>query len=136
MKNYRELLLYSTYDDRFNYLKTGSKIGKETFAQYRYYNQEFYRSIIWQEIRHKVILRDNGCDMGLEGYEINGPIIIHHIEPITIDDILNQTSRLLDLDNLVCVSDLTHKGIHYGFDSKVYNQNIIRVPGDTCPWKE
>lgn len=136
MKSYSELLGYSTFDERFEYLRTYSKIGDETFANYRYYNQQFYKSVIWKEIRRKVIIRDNGCDMGLPGYEIAGPIFIHHINPITIDDILEQTDRLLNLDNLVCVSELTHKGIHYGTNPMLYNRQIFREPGDTCPWKE
>lgn len=134
-KRYSELILLQTFKERFEYLKLNGKVGEDTFGWDRYLNQTFYRSAKWRHIRDQVIVRDNGCDMGLEGYPIYGKILIHHINPITADDISHSDEEvLIDLDNLVCVSLATHNAIHYGDESLIPQDPIVRKPGDTCPW--
>lgn len=134
MKTYSELKSLKTYDERLRYLQTYSRIGEETFGHDRYINQEFYTSDLWKGIRNKIILRDEGCDLGLNGYDILDRVIIHHLNPITIDDILNLTPQAIDPEYLVCVSLDTHNAIHYG--STVAPSFIERRPNDTCPWKQ
>lgn len=134
-KRYSELILLQTFKERFEYLKLNGKVGEDTFGWDRYLNQTFYRSAKWRHIRDQVIVRDNGCDMGLEGYPIYGKILIHHINPITADDISHSDEEvLIDLDNLVCVSLATHNAIHYGDESLIPQDPVVRKPGDTCPW--
>lgn len=134
-KRYSELILLPTFKERFEYLKLDGKVGEDTFGWDRYLNQTFYRSAQWRHIRDQVIVRDNGCDMGLEGYPIHGKILIHHINPITADDISHSDEEvLIDLDNLVCVSLATHNAIHYGDESLIPQDPVVRKPGDTCPW--
>lgn len=134
-KRYSELILLPTFKERYEYLKLNGKVGEDTFGWDRYLNQTFYRSAKWRHIRDQVIVRDNGCDMGLEGYPIYGKILIHHINPITADDISHSDEEvLIDLDNLVCVSLATHNAIHYGDESLIPQDPIVRKPGDTCPW--
>lgn len=134
-KRYSELILLPTFKERFEYLKLDGKVGEDTFGWDRYLNQTFYRSAKWRHIRDQVIVRDNGCDMGLEGYPIYGKILIHHINPITADDISHSDEEvLIDLDNLVCVSLATHNAIHYGDESLIPQDPVVRKPGDTCPW--
>ena len=134
-KRYTELILLLTFKERFEYLKLNGKVGEDTFGWDRYLNQTFYRSAKWRHIRDQVIVRDNGCDMGLEGYPIYGKILIHHINPITADDISHSDEEvLIDLDNLVCVSLATHNAIHYGDESLIPQDPVVRKPGDTCPW--
>lgn len=133
--NYRELSQLKTFKERFEYLKLNAIVGEATFGFDRWLNQRFYTSKLWRDVRNKVILRDNGCDLGIEGYEIRDKIIIHHLNPITVEDItLYHEDVLLDLDNLICVSDRTHHAIHYG-DEKLLPQTLTeRRSGDTCPW--
>lgn len=134
-KRYSELILLPTFKERFEYLKLNGKVGEDTFGWDRYLNQTFYRSAKWRHARDLVIVRDNGCDMGLEGYPIYGKILIHHINPITADDISHSDEEvLIDLDNLVCVSLATHNAIHYGDESLLPQDPVARKPGDTCPW--
>ena len=137
MKSYTELITLPTIDQRFEYLKCPGVVGEDTFGGYRYLNQRFYTSPEWKQFRRYIILRDNGCDMAFPGEEIGGKIIIHHLNPITIDDIIKRSPRVLDPDNAVCVSELTHKMIHYG-EAENYlkaTQFTPRSPNDTCPWK-
>lgn len=127
-----------TFDERFRYLMTRSRIGEETFGIERRLNQTLYHSYEWtHDVRDKVILRDYGCDMGLKDCPITGLIIIHHINPLTAEDIIHQRyEKLYGLDNLVCVSDSTHKAIHYGDESYILTKEpIVRRANDTCPWK-
>lgn len=135
-KCYSELIKIDNYYDRFEYLKLGGKVGFETFGFDRWINQVFYRSPEWKRFRNKIIVRDNACDMGVIGYDIIERLIVHHINPITKEDIVNRSSKLFDPENTICVADMTHKAIHYG-DVKLLPQPIIiRTKNDTCPWKK
>ena len=137
MKTYGELIALPTFEERFNYLKLDSQVAKETFGVERYLNQRFYqKSPEWRRVRRAVIIRDMGRDMALEGYDIHGKIIIHHINPIEPEDIYTLSKRLMDMDNLVCVKPSTHNAIHYG-DETILRTNVVveRKPNDTCPWK-
>lgn len=135
-KLYSELIKIENFVDRYKYLKIGGAVGAMTFGSDRYLNQIFYNSKEWQDFRHKIIIRDEGCDLAHQEHEITHKILIHHLNPITKEDILNRTSKLFDPENVVCVSLRTHNAIHYGDDSilEVYNLTI-RKPNDTIPWK-
>jgi hypothetical protein len=135
IKTYSELITLSTFEDRFEYLNLKGRIGEETFGFDRYLNQIFYRSQKWKTIRNYVILRDNGCDLGLEGYEIYGKIIIHHMNPITIKDIERDSDFLLNPEFLICTTHNTHNAIHYGDKSLLMTGPIVRTKNDTCPWR-
>lgn len=137
IKTYSELIRLRTFEERYEYLKTPGKVGEETFGFDRYLNQTFYKSKEWSRIRRTVIARDLGCDLAVEGMDIFGTIIVHHMNPISIDDLLNQTPYLLDPEFLVCTSDNTHKAIHYS-DKKLLTRNTFseRKPNDTCPWRQ
>lgn len=136
IKTYSELITLSTFEDRFEYLNLKGRIGEETFGFDRYFNQLFYKSQKWKSIRDYVILRDNGCDLGLEGYEIYGKIIIHHMNPITIKDIERESDFLLNPEFLICTTHNTHNAIHYGDRSILMTGPIVRTPNDTCPWRQ
>lgn len=135
-KSYAELVRLASYEDRYNYLKTSCSVGDSTFGFDRYLNQRFYKSKDWEKTRDAVIIRDGGCDMGLSDYPISGEYLVHHINPLTIDDINNGSDSLLDLNNLVLVSKKTHNAIHFGDDTIVKEKKVTdRAPNDTCPWK-
>ena len=135
-KRYSELQQLNTFEERFKYTKLEGQVGQDTFGFDRYMNQQFYRSKEWKDIRDKVIIRDNACDLGMPGHEIRGRIYIHHLNPLTPKDIEQSTDLLFDLDNLICVSQETHNAIHYGDDSILNKNKIVeRTPKDTCPWK-
>lgn len=133
VRTYDELMSLRTFDERYDYLKLNGKVSDLTFGFDRYMNQVFYKSPIWLKTRRDIIVRDLGCDLGLEGYEIYKGIIVHHMNPISIDDILNNTDYLLNKNYLISTCLRTHNAIHYGNLSP----NIIteRNRGDTCPWK-
>lgn len=135
IKRYSELIKFNTFEDRFNYLKLDGYVGEETFGFERYLNQNFYRSNIWKPIRDKVIIRDNGCDLGLEGFDIFGKIIIHHLNPITSYDVLHQTDLLLDPEYLISTTLKTHNALHYGNINNLVVSPIERKPNDTIPWR-
>ena len=135
IKSYSELMLIPTFIERYRYLRIGGTIGEETFGFDRYLNQKFYTSDEWRNFRRDIIVRDMGCDIGIDDREIQGRIIIHHINPITINDILRRSEKLLDPENVICVSDITHKAIHYGDESLLIAEPIERSAFDTCPWK-
>lgn len=135
IKSYSELLSFNSFEERFEYLKLSSIVGDETFGSKRWLNQKFYRSSEYLRFRRQIILRDNGCDLGVDGFTIYGPIIVHHINPITYDDILERRPCIIDPDNAVCVSIETHRAIHYSDISIVQTGPIIRQKNDTCPWK-
>jgi hypothetical protein len=135
IKTYSELITIPTFEERFQYLKMQGMVGEETFGYDRYLNQLFYTSPEWRRVRRDVIVRDNGCDLGIWDREIQGLITVHHINPITIDDIRNRSDFLLNPDYLICVSDLTHKAIHYGDDRLLIAAPVERRPNDTCPWR-
>lgn len=135
-KSYSELIQISDFRERFEYLKIGGIVGETTFGGHRELNQSLYTSKEWKDIRREVIIRDNGNDMGLNDYEIKGNIYIHHINPITIEDLLKKRDCIFDLENLISVSFNTHNAIHYGnFDLISGNELIVRTRNDTCPWK-
>lgn len=135
MRTYGELSLLPTFEERFKYLKLDGKAGEMTFGFDRYINQKFYRSPEWKSIRDQVIIRDNGCDLGMEGYEIYGRIIIHHMNPISLRDINDRTEFLMNLDYLITVSHETHNAIHYGDENLTPKSFVERTPNDMCPWK-
>lgn len=135
-KSYRELSRLDTFEERFEYLKLTGQVGEATFGWDRWVNQNFYhRSPEWRSVRNKIIIRDNGCDLGVEGYEIVGRILIHHINPITMSDIETMSLMLLDPDNLICVTHDTHNAIHYGDASLLKQPPVERMHNDTCPWR-
>lgn len=134
IRTYKELSRLQTFEERFDYLKLSGSIGTETFGFDRYINQMFYRSKEWKSIRNHVIVRDNGCDLGIEGREIQKGIIVHHINPIKIDDIVSATEFLMNPDYLICTSLKTHNAIHYGDSNLLDKDPIIRIPGDTKLW--
>lgn len=116
-------------------MKIGGEVGKETFGWERYLNQQFYRSKEWKRFRNEIIIRDQGCDMALEDYPIGRGLVLHHINPITAKDILDGSSALLDPENVVCVSSLTHRAIHYSDDSLLPKPIVERTPNDTTLWR-
>lgn len=135
IRTYNELMLLPTFKERFEYLKLSGKVGEETFGFDRWLNQKFYRSAEWKHIRDLVIIRDNGCDLGVEGREIYGKILIHHMNPITKKDILERTDLLLNPKYLISVTKQTHDAIHYSDESILMNDPIARSKNDTCPWR-
>ena len=135
IRTYSELILLPTFEERFKYLQLNGRVGDDTFGFDRYINQKFYRSAEWKRIRDYIIIRDNGCDLALEGYEIYGRILIHHMNPITVKDVELSTEYLMSPEYLICVTHNTHNAIHYG-DEKLINKGpIVRTKNDTCPWK-
>ena len=135
MKSYSELIRIPSFEERFQYLRINGIVGEETFGCDRYLNQIFYKSEEWKRIRRRVIIRDNGCDLAWEEYEIKGILITHHINPITKEDTMHSSSQLLDLENLICTSVNTHKAIHYGNEEMLPKKIVERTMNDTCPWK-
>ena len=136
IRTYSELITLPTYIERFDYLKLGAAVGRETFGYDRYINQQLYqRSPRWKKSRDIVIIRDNGCDLAMEGYEIKGKIIVHHMNPITMDDIIHDRDWIYDPEFLICTVHNTHNAIHYGDENLLVKAPIERTPFDTCPWK-
>ena len=135
IRTYSELILLPTFEQRFRYLSLHGTVGKETFGFDRYVNQAFYASKEWKRIRDQVILRDNGCDLAVDGYAIFGKILIHHLNPVTVDDIAKQSEFLLNPEYLICTTHRTHNAIHYGDESLLPSAPIERTRNDTCPWK-
>lgn len=134
IRTYSELITFPTLIERFDYLKLGGFVGKETFGWDRYLNQRFYQSREWRKVRDIVIIRDHGCDLGLDGYEIRGRVYIHHMNPIEASDIVDVTDFLINPEFLVCVSDMTHNAIHYGDASLLPQDPVVRELGDTKLW--
>lgn len=135
IKTYSELSQLKTFEERFEYLRLGGSVGSQTFGFDRYLNQIFYRSQKWKSIRDFVILRDNGCDLGVEGYEIHGRVIIHHMNPITLYDIEHESDNLIDPEFLISTVHNTHNAIHYGDRNLLVLEPIVRTKNDTCPWR-
>lgn len=135
IRKYSDLKMLKTMEDRYNYLKLNGRIGEQTFGFDRYLNQHFYKLKQWRDARNEVIIRDNGCDLGLEGYEIGDYVIVHHMNPITVDDVLGMSDDLFNPEYLICVSHNTHNAIHYGDISLLPILPPERRPGDTCPWR-
>ena len=135
IKTYSELITFPTFEERYRYLRIGGRVGEETFGFDRYLNQDFYRSKEWKSVRDFVIVRDNGCDLGIEGRDILGKILVHHMNPLTMDDILSRSKFLLDPEYLICTVKNTHDAIHYGDESLLIKAPIERRKNDTCPWR-
>lgn len=135
IRTYSELITLPTFEERYRYLRLGGKVGEETFGFDRYLNQVFYKSYEWLDVRDYVIVRDNGCDLGIEGREIYGRILVHHMNPITMDDIVNRSKYLLDPEYLISTVKNTHDAIHYGDESLLITAPVERRKNDTCPWR-
>lgn len=135
IKTYSELIKLPTFIERYRYLRLGGRVGEDTFGFDRYLNQIFYKSDEWRALRNKIIVRDNGCDLGIEGREIQGRIIIHHMNPISVDDILNRSEYLLNPEYLIATVKNTHDAIHYGDENLLITVPMERSKNDTCPWK-
>ena len=136
IRTYSELVRLPTFKQRYEYLRLGGSVGEDTFGFDRYLNQIFYKSKEWNRIRDQVIIRDHGCDLGLDGYEINDRILIHHMNPITKADILERTEFLLNPDYLISTMKRTHDAIHYGtYESLIDVFVIERTKNDPCPWR-
>ena len=136
-RTYSELIKFPSFEERFEYCKITSVIGRQTFGFDRYINQVLYqRNPRWLRLRRDLIIRDNGCDLAHQDYPVNKRIILHHLNPITEDDIVNERSIVFDPENLVCVSHNTHNAIHYGSAGLLPKGEIKRLPNDTCPWRQ
>lgn len=148
-KCYSELMTIKSFEDRFEYLRLDGRVCEETFGQNRYINQVLYNSRRWRSFRNKIILRDKGCDLAFPGHEIAGPYesiyrinkiavsyaLVHHINPITLDDILEDRFCVFDPENVILTTRVTHNAIHYGDENQILKDPIERRPNDTCPWK-
>lgn len=136
MKRYSELILLPTFKERFEYLKITSAVGDPTFGGSRWLNQVLYRnSEEWKSVRRKVIIRDEANDLATEGFSIEGKIIVHHLNPITKEQILNRDPCIFSMENLICCSFRTHNAIHFGDEKQCPQEPIVRTPNDTCPWR-
>ena len=135
IRTYSELITIPTFEERFEYLQLKGLVGKDTFGYDRYLNQVLYRSPEWKRLRNQIIIRDGGCDLACDGYDIYDKVLIHHLNPITVEDVLARSRKVFDPDNLVCVSHNTHNAIHYGDMDLLVTGPIIRTKNDTCPWR-
>lgn len=135
IRTYSELITIPTFEERFEYLQLKGSVGKDTFGYDRYLNQVLYRSPEWKRLRNQIIIRDDGCDLACDGYDVYGKVLIHHLNPITIEDVLARSRKVFDPNNLVCVSHNTHNAIHYGDVDLLVTGPIIRTKNDTCPWR-
>lgn len=135
IRTYSELITFPTFEERYQYLRLNGSVGRETFGFDRYMNQFFYRSPEWKKVRNEVIARDNGCDLGVEGREIFGRVLIHHMNPISPEDIRGRSDLLLNPEFLITTVHNTHQAIHYGDESLLILSPIQRARHDTCPWK-
>lgn len=135
IKTYSELIALPTFRERYRYLRLGGIVGEDTFGFDRYLNQELYTSAEWRRTRDQIIVRDSGRDLAMEGRDISGPIIVHHMNPITLDDIINKSDDIFNPEYLICTTPETHRAIHYGDEQLLYLDPVVRMPGDTCPWR-
>lgn len=137
IRTYSELIKLPTFEERYQYLRLSGVVGQETFGYDRYINQLLYqRSQRWRAVRDRVIVRDNGCDLGVEGHEISGTIIVHHMNPITVEDIMRESEFVYDMEYLITTIHNTHNAIHYGDESLLIRAPIERRRNDTCPWRQ
>ena len=134
IRSYSELRRLETFEERYRYLALRGQVGEPTFGFDRYINQAFYRSREWRHLRHKIVVRDHGCDLGIDGYEIHRQVIIHHMNPMTANDIIHDDDSILDPEFLICVSHKTHNAIHYGDERLLPRPLVDRRPGDTKLW--
>lgn len=135
IRTYSELIKFDTFMDRYQYLRLDGKVGEETFGFDRWLNQLFYKDPEWLSIRNEVIIRDNGCDLGIADREIHSRILVHHMNPISREDILARSEFLLNPEYLICTSKVTHDAIHYGDENLLMGEPIERTRNDTCPWR-
>lgn len=135
IKTYSELITLPTFEERFEYLKLNGRVGENTFGSKRYLNQILYKTPQWLSRRDDIIIRDNGCDLGVPGREIMGRILVHHIDPITIEDVLNENPKVFDPENLIAIAHMTHEAVHYGDIDILVRDPIERTRNDTCPWR-
>lgn len=135
IKTFSELIEIPTFEERFEYLKLGGFVGEETFGFDRYLNQNFYRSYEWRQLRNQIIIRDNGCDLACDDRDIFGRVIIHHMNPITTDDLIHNSDFLMNPEYLICTTKQTHDAIHYGNKDSLILTPRERTPGDTIPWR-
>lgn len=136
IRTYSEMIALPTFEERYRYLRLGGRVGEDTFGFDRWINQIFYKDPEWRAIRDEVIVRDNGCDLAIPGREINGIILVHHMNPINKQDILERSKFLLDPEYLICTVKRTHDAIHYGDESLLFKLPIERTKNDTCPWRK
>lgn len=130
---YSDLVKLDTFEERFEYLKLNGIVGARTFSSHRYLNQALYHSPEWKRLKNQIIVRDNGCDLGVPGHSIRDRIYIHHLNPISIDDVINRNKLVMDEENLICTTFNTHQAIHYG-DKDLLSLLVERKPGDTKLW--
>lgn len=135
IRTYSELITLPTFEERYKYLRLRGRVGEETFGFDRWLNQVFYKSKEWLSVRDYVIIRDNGCDLGIAGREIFGKILVHHMNPIRIEDIVRRSDYLLNPEYLICTIKNTHDAIHYGDENLLFTIPRERTINDTCPWK-
>ena len=135
IRTYSELITLPTFIERYEYLRLDGRVGEETFGFDRYLNQIFYKSKEWEEVRNYVIIRDNGCDLGIKDREIHGRILVHHMNPITVEDILKRSDYLINPEYLISTVKNTHDAIHYGDSGLLVTGPIERSRNDTCPWR-
>lgn len=135
VRRYRELIRFDSYYERFEYLKLRGEVGVATFGRERYLNQMLYHSPRWRKVRDEVIIRDNGCDLAHPDFEIHDKIIVHHMNPLSIEDIELDRDSIYDPEFLICTTTMTHNAIHYGDADLLAQLPVQRYPGDTCPWK-
>lgn len=136
IRSYSELCQLITFKERYDYLRLSGRVGIETFGFDRQLNQILYqRNPRWRRTRDEVIIRDNGCDLGMEGHEIHGKILVHHMNPITIDDVLHDRDWIYDPEFLICTMHTTHNAIHYGDEKQLVIAPTVRTKNDTCPWR-
>lgn len=137
IKTYSELITIPTFEGRFEYLKLNGRVGETTFGSKRYLNQILYKTDEWLSIRDKIIIRDNGCDLGISDREIKRPlkVLVHHINPITIEDVLIGDPKVFDPENLITIMHMTHEAVHYGNEDLLIKDPVERFKNDTCPWR-
>lgn len=135
LRRYSELVRLTTFKERFDYLRLAGIVGESTFGFDRYLNQLLYKSAKWKKVRDQVIVRDNGCDLGMIGHDIHDKIIVHHMNPLMAKDLEEVSDSIFDPMYLICVSQRTHNAIHYGDDNLLPKPIVVRRPNDTCPWK-
>lgn len=133
-RSYRELSRIPTFEERYRYLRLQGRVGMDTFGHDRYMNQILYASAEWKRFRREILIRDEGCDLGIPDRVIQGKVLIHHINPLTVEDLEKRSYAIFDPDNVICVSHMTHQAIHYGDEALLPKDPIERRPGDHCPW--
>lgn len=135
IRTYSELITIPTFEERFEYLKLNGTVGEDTFGFDRYINQQFYTSPEWRAVRNDIIVRDYGCDLGIRDREIPGLVVVHHMNPIDVRDIVDVTEFLMNPEFLITTADITHKAIHYGDENLLIKDYVPRRPNDTIPWR-